>query len=443
MTMPSSWEQTTFGQVIRVIRNGYNAPQNKDGDGVAITRIETIATGEIDLGRVGYGHGMPAEFRLTEGDILFSHINSGKHIGKTAIVFAEHGALYHGINLLRLQLEAGVDPKFFEAQCRLMRLEGIFSLRAQHAVNQASLNQGAIKSFGIKMAPLPEQRRIVAKIDSLNCKSRRVRDHLDHIPRLVEKYKQAVLAAAFRGDLTRQCSTERSQWVHAELAHVCDPRRPITYGVIKLGNEVPGGVPCLRTSNVRWLRIDVQGLKSISKTLSDEYHRTILSGDEVLVNVRGTLGGVAVVPASMSGWNVSREVAVAPVDSRLVLPKYAAHWIAASRSQQWLTRVEKGVAYTGINLEDLRKLPISYPPIDEQEQIVHRVEAAFAWIDRLSAEATSGHKLIDRLDQAILAKAFRGELVPQDPVDEPASVLLERIKAERDDALKQKRCGKG
>ena len=70
------------------------------------------------------------------------------------------------------------------------------------------------------------------------------------------------------------------------------------------------------------------------------------------------------------------------------------------------------------------------PALEEQREIVSRIERTFAWIDRLASETTSARKLIDHLDQAVLVKAFRGELVPQDQNDEPASVLLERIRAE-------------
>jgi type I restriction enzyme S subunit len=149
----------------------------------------------------------------------------------------------------------------------------------------------------------------------------------------------------------------------------------------------------------------------------------------VLVNVRGTLGGVAVATPGMSGWNVSREVAVAAVDTTIVEPSFVAYWIGADATQRWLNRVEKGVTYTGINIEDLRKLPIEFPSLGEQREIVRHIEAAFAWVGRLANETTSARKLIDHLDQAVLAKAFRGELVPQDPNDAPASALLERIKA--------------
>jgi type I restriction enzyme S subunit len=79
----------------------------------------------------------------------------------------------------------------------------------------------------------------------------------------------------------------------------------------------------------------------------------------------------------------------------------------------------------------LRQIKVPWPSGKEREIIIRRIEAAFSWIDHLATEATSARKLIDHLDQAVLGKAFRGELVPQDPNDEPASVLLKRIKAER------------
>lgn len=154
------------------------------------------------------------------------------------------------------------------------------------------LTQGGLQQALMSVPPLPEQQRIVAKIDILSAKSRRARENLDHIPRLVEKYKHAILAAAFRGRLTADwrainSGKPSSRWNKQPLIKICDQLRPITYGVIKLGSETPNGTPCLRTSNVRWLRVDTEGMKRISSKLSSEYSRTILRGGEVLVNVRG------------------------------------------------------------------------------------------------------------------------------------------------------------
>jgi type I restriction enzyme S subunit len=84
-----------------------------------------------------------------------------------------------------------------------------------------------------------------------------------------------------------------------------------------------------------------------------------------------------------------------------------------------------------INGQTVRSLPILLPCPEEQQVIVARIESAFAWTDKIATELAHANALRPRLDQAVLAKAFRGELVPQDPADEPASVLLERIRAER------------
>ena len=97
-------------------------------------------------------------------------------------------------------------------------------------------------------------------------------------------------------------------WRWVPLEALCDPNRSICDGVIKLGSEVPNGIPCLRTSDVKPLSIDTTGVKRISSEISNDYERTLLRGSEVLVNVRGTLGGVAVVPGSLRGWNISREL---------------------------------------------------------------------------------------------------------------------------------------
>jgi hypothetical protein len=91
----------------------------------------------------------------------------------------------------------------------------------------------------------------------------------------------------------------------------------------------------------------------------------------------------------------------------------------------------QGINIYHIGKDGLARFPLPLPPTQEQDEIVRRVDTAFSWIDRLGAETTSARKLIDRLDQAVLAKAFRGELVPQDPNDEPARVLLERNRASR------------
>ena len=116
-------------------------------------------------------------------------------------------------------------------------------------------------------------------------------------------------------------------------------------------------------------------------------------------------------------------------DDERTTPRYVEFFLRTARDE--LAAFAPATAQKNINLDTLSRIRLPMASLDEQREIVNRVETAFAWIDRLASEATSARKLIDHLDQAVLAKAFRGELVPQDPNDESASVLLERIRAER------------
>jgi type I restriction enzyme S subunit len=313
-----------------------------------------------------------------------------------------------------------------------------YTSEVSHGINMPRLGTEAGRNAPFVLAPLNEQHRITAKLDSILSAVEACRQRLDGVAAILKRFRQAVLAAAAAGELTREWREAEAQgiatWADTILDRAVAAKQTITYGVIKLGDEVHDGVPCLRTSNVRWLQIETDNVKRIDPSVSANFSRTVLKGGEVLVNVRGTLGGVAVAWPQMRGWNVSREIAVVPVDEDKFLPEFLAFYIASQGAQSWLLGVEKGVAYTGINLVDLRALPVRQPPIREQQEIIRRVQELFALADQLEAKLTTARRIVERLTPALLAKAFRGELVPQDPSDEPASELLAKLKGKQSNA---------
>jgi len=329
----------------------------------------------------------------------------------------------------------------------------------------------------LPLPPVAEQRRIVARIDSLSAKSRRARERLDHIPRLVEKYKQAILAAAFRGELTEEwrrlmgdqgdpakrlervlaereaiadSSNRRRQfgeqgripvslknlpesWAVATLEEISHPTRVIQYGILKPGPDTDGGVPYVKVMNIKGGRVELDKIRRTTAEIALQYRRaTILTGD-ILLTIRGTVGRLAVVPPELDGGNITQDtVRVAVLGG--VDRDFVFWYLHSPLVQQYFEVNQKGVAVRGINVGDVRPLEIPVPSKAEQREIVRQVTTALRWIDRLAAEATSARKLIDHLNRAVLAKAFLGELVAQDPNDEPASVLLERIREQRQNA---------
>jgi type I restriction enzyme S subunit len=153
------------------MKNGYNGKPNKSGDRYKVTRIETIASGTIDTNRVGFADGLTAEVvekhSIAKGDILFSHINSEPHLGKTAICTSNDPTLIHGVNLLLLRTNPQINPQYLNTVFKELRVAGYFISIAQRAINQSSINQKNLGKTPIPLPPLAEQKRIVAKVDEL------------------------------------------------------------------------------------------------------------------------------------------------------------------------------------------------------------------------------------------------------------------------------------
>ena len=169
-------------------------------------------------------------------------------------------------------------------------------------------------------------------------------------------------------------------WEYARLSELAAGQ--ITYGIIKLGEEDPQGVKVLRCSDVKPGWISPVGIRTVKKALSDEYSRTILQGGEIVINVRGTLGGCAIVPQDYVGYNVAREVAVLPL-SKQIITEYILFALLSPMFDQYLSNNLRGVAYKGLNIELLSSFVVPLPPLAEQKRIVARLDELLPLCERL------------------------------------------------------------
>lgn len=366
--------------------------------------------------------------------------------------------------------DQGVDPTYIFHYCKTLKpwLESESS-----ATTISIVNKGVFSTAPVALPPLTEQTRIAQKLDELLAQVDSLKARIDAIPALLKRFRQSVLAAAVSGRLTEEWRGKNTGelgpvlnpkakalgmeelaaaeellteplptfWKKYALEQLVEPDRGIPYGIVQTGSAVDKGIPTVRCGDVKSLFIDTSSLKIVSAEIEHEYKRTRLKGGEVLLAIRGSVGNVGVAPAALRDCNISREVAMIPTLPS-VLPFYLACLLQSPLGQRLLVGKVRGVAQKGINLSDVRRLPVALPPYEEQTEVVCRVEQLFAFADQLEAKVTSAKSRIDHLTQSILAKAFRGELVPQDPNDAPASVLLERIKAQRAVAPKPKRARK-
>ena len=200
-------------------------------------------------------------------------------------------------------------------------------------------------------------------------------------------------------------------WEWCRIAGSMDPERDISYGIIKLEAEPEaGGIPTLRCSDVKPRYIDTSSVRSVSPQTEEPYKRTRLQGGEVLVNIRGTLGGVAHVPKELAGFNIAREVAMLPVHQG-VSSEYLVDVIASPFFWKMIETNLKGIAYKGLNLNTLRDLAFPLPPEKEQPRIVEKVFQLMSLCNQLKTQIQQAQQTRLHLADAMVSRTVGAEIM--------------------------------
>ncbi|WP_286393199.1 restriction endonuclease subunit S [Pseudanabaena mucicola] len=297
------------------------------------------------------------------------------------------------------------------------------------------LTQEGMKRVLIPIPPLNEQRRIVDKLDRIGDRHRTARNELNHIPKLIARYKQSVLAAACSGKLTEDFRLSNSLSISSiSLSEVCNS---ISDGDHQAPPRSETGIPFITISAINDGSLSLNKAtrfvpKSYFESLSKIRKPEI---DDILFTVTGSIG-IPVIVDTDEPFVFQRHIAILKANKNIILAKYLLYALGSDQIQKQALNIATGTAQLTIPLGGLRNFQIQLPSLEEQKEIVRRVEKMFAKIDMIEQEYQKAAKLCDRLEQATLAKAFRGELVPQDPNDEPASVLLEQVKREKEKGKK-------
>ncbi|BAS57991.1 restriction modification system DNA specificity domain-containing protein [Leptolyngbya boryana NIES-2135] len=338
--------------------------------------------------------------------------------------------------------------------------------------DQPYINTSVLPGLKVPLAPIAEQKRIVAKIEELRSKTQKAREALEAVPQMCDRFRQSVLAAAFRGDLTAdwreenpdvepaqallektrvQCKQQIKKFAKDSTPLTVEelPTIPASWQWIRFkeimtafrsgSTEVPQDnftkYPILRSSSVRPGKVDLQDIRFLTQQQSTNADNYLCEGDLLFTRLSGSLDYVAncAVVRNLSGAEIQypdRLFCAKLVDQAYV--DYSELCFVNPVVREVITRRAKSSAgHQRVSMSDIAEAPIPFAPLEEQKEIVKQIHSLFGVIDRIQQQYEDAKARLEKLDRAILAKAFRGELVPQDPDDEPASVLLDRIRQER------------
>lgn len=294
---------------------------------------------------------------------------------------------------------------------------------------QPQITGEGLRKVSIPLAPINEQKRIAGKLDALLAAVDSSRARLNKVPTLIKRFRQSVLAAATSGALTEDWrgGTEAT-WDHQRADDIC--AKVQSGGTPKEGFTEEAGFPFLKTYNIVNQKVDFNFRPQfVTKSAqTGALSKSCTYPGDVLMNIVGPpLGKVAIVPNTFAEWNINQAITLFRPSSRTT-SKWLYYFLCSGSSIAGIMHETKGSAgQVNISLTQCRNFLIPVPSMEEQSEIVRRVEALFAIADKLEASLAKARKRVDQLTPAILAQAFRGELVAQDPNDEPASALLARI----------------
>jgi type I restriction enzyme S subunit len=266
----------------------------------------------------------------------------------------------------------------------------------------------------IPLPPAEEQKRVVAKLEELLPKVNAVRERLNRVKEIMKRFRQSVLAAAFPvgSDNTPGDDYDPSvKWKSAKLIEVVESIQIGPFGsLLHRSDYVTGGIPVINPTNIRDGKIESCPDVSVRPSKKSELERYVLQEGDVIVGRRGEMGRCAVIGKDEAGWICGTGSLFIRPGTEL-LPEFLQHQLSSPHSIASLEKASVGSTMTNLNQRIFYEMTITVAPIEEQHQIVRRLKELFNLSDMIEGRIEVEISRAEKMDQAILAKAFRGELV--------------------------------
>ena len=336
---------------------------------------------------------------------------SGATTGKTGVYLYDNYALLNQrVGNLKIYSENLLNPLYRNYFIMNKRRE---IEKKAYGGAQPNISKQLIEDLNLLLPPLAEQGRIVGKIEEIFAKIDAGVEKLKSAQEKIKQYKQSVLHSAFTGKLYKT-----TEWKELPLKDVCK----IILGQSPYSqtyNDDGVGLPFFQG------KADFTNMYPVVRHYCSQFSK-ISEINDILLSVRAPVGAVNI---SNCKCCIGRGLAALREIKDVSLYKFIYYLIKFKENE--LHKRETGTTFKAITGDRLKTVPISLPTISEQERIVEEIEKRFAKADKMLEVVEKSLESAEQLKQSVLKKAFEGKLVPQDPNDEPASVLLERIKSEK------------
>lgn len=397
-----AWEKGVIDDAIETMRNGVNCKQNKNQKGVRISRIETISEAVINLDKVGYSElseDQKQKYLLKSGDILFSHINSPIHVGKTAIHDGVN-ELYHGVNLMLLRCKDTFSAEYINYYLYYLFSNNYWLTVCKQSVNQASVNQTDIKKMPLKYPSLSEQKQIVEILDAAFASIDKAIENTQTNLANAQELFESIIDRLFK----------EFEYTEFSIGDICDLMTGGTPSKTKNEYFEGGDINWLVSGDIHKKEITECDNK-ITELGFDNSSAKYLPINSVMIALNGqgkTRGTVAMLRLKAT-CNQSL-VSIYPKNIDEVLPEYIFENLDSRYQEIRKITGDTGNDRRGLNMPLIRKIVVPVPSITDQKKIISRVQKLKSEIADYSDISQQKLISLNELKQSILQKAFSGEL---------------------------------
>lgn len=401
------WQVKPLGDVCEFQRGlTYGKSDEVDVSSNVVLRANNVdlATHTLDLAELRYisdSIPVPAGKKLRKGSLLICTASGSKsHLGKVAYVDDDYGYAFGGF-MGQITPASGVDGRYlFHALTSPAYKDFIETL--SDGVNINNLKFDDLRQFPVPVPPLSEQRRLVAILDEALEAIATAKANTGKNLQNAREWSAGQLSTA----LSAASTSGRSDTLEKLVAPSCT----LSYGIVQPGDEVSGGLPVVRPVDLGAKIVYADGLKRIDPTLARSYARTTLEGSDLLLCVRGTTGTVAMADSALAGANVTRGIVPIRFEQQTISQDLGYYLLRSEPVQAQIRSKTYGTALMQINIGDLRKIVIAFPPMEKQAALVEQLDAIQAAADQLVDVYERKLGALDEIKKSLLHQAFRGGL---------------------------------
>jgi type I restriction enzyme, S subunit len=371
--LPSNWVVRRFGDLFDVQQGKALSEAARKGPRQRpFLRTANVLWSHLNLATLDTMHFSEEEerkYQLRAGDLL---VCEGGEIGRTALWTESRECLHQNhVHRCRAIDSGSVVPEFYMYWMRHAFLQANMYAGRGNTTTIANLSKGRLAAFPIAVPPTEEQRAIAQVLHTVQ----RAQEASEGVLEASRAVKRSAMRHLFEnGAVPVSDSPSETEWPYTELQEAVKHDRPICYGILKPGPHVPDGIPYVRVADYPTGRLNVGTLRRTSPQIAGEYKRSQLRQGDILVSIRGTTGRTTLVPEELEGGNITQDTArITPSDE--FDRDFLLFFLQSEPAQAYIRSWTRGAAVRGINLRELRRLPVPTPSILEQRTMADHLRA--------------------------------------------------------------------